>query len=278
MAKKAATKKTTIAKRNPAANPPGEIIPASEFALIENPAVLQAISYNLQGEQISESDLDRIRVPAAGGVTWEVPTLSGDVDSVKEIEGIILHSGIRRAFWENPNPTGDAPDCASSDGLYGIGDPGGECATCPFNEFGSAIKADGSEGRGKRCREMRAILFLRREDRLPVVVMAPPASLKNVKQYMVRLPCHMYQAVTKMTLEADQNADKIKFSKIKFSYVGALPTAEVGELKSFAATLKKILTAGAPVASDFNSTGNDEAGEEGSAFDGADDPANYSEE
>lgn len=229
----------------------GEMIDVRNYSLMADPMSLQAMVYNLQGEQISEFDLDRIKVPPGGMTVFQIPTPEGQ-DHVKEIVGIILHIGIRKAYWSDPNPSGSPPDCYSTDGIHGTGDPGGACAACPLNEFGSAIGPDGKPRKGKRCREMRTLLMIRENDRLPVVVTAPPASIKGVKQYLLKgLPVFMFQAITKLTLAEDKSSDGIPYSRLVPHYVGHIDPAIAKSLALYAQTLKAVLVGAAPVTNDF---------------------------
>lgn len=232
-------------------------IDASEWQLINDETSLEAMIYNLQGESLSEFDLDRIKVPSGGGAFFQVPTAEG-IQALKEVTGILLHIGIRRSYWVDPNPTGVPPSCYSTDGLLGIGEPGGDCGPCPFNQFGSGVKSDGKQAKGKRCREMRVMLIIRPEDRLPLVVMAPPASIKGVKQFLMRLPVFMFQAVTKFTLVPDK-ADGVPYSKVVPEFVGAIDLQAAKRLAAYAETIKKVLTGKAPQAADF---GDDEETEQ----------------
>jgi len=248
-------KKTAAAAAQTPANVAPEsrslaMIDASNYALINDSASLKSMIYNLQGEQISEFDLDRVKIPAGGGMFFNVPTLEG-IKPAESIEGIVLHIGIRRSYWEDPNPTGVPPQCYSVDGLIGIGSPGGDCGACPFNQFGSAVNASGKQGRGKRCREMRVLLIIRPEDRLPLVVLAPPASIKGIKQWLMRLPVYMFQAVLRLRLQADKNNDGIAYSKLIPEYVGAISPEAAKGLQKYAETLKKVIVGKAPVSGDF---------------------------
>ena len=224
----------------------GLTVDASKFALIADPAALEALKYNLQGEQISEFDLDRIKVPAGGGLMWQTQTLEG-IKSVESLEGIMLSVSVRKGYWESVAITFTPPDCYSLDGLKGVGNPGGECSGCPFNEFGSAIKADGSQGNGKRCKERRMILFLRAEDRLPIAVFAPAASIKPIKQFLMKLPVASYRAVVSLKLVQEKNGDGITFSKIQPSYLGHIDEAAgrsmLGYVKSLTASLNASVSA-----------------------------------
>ena len=249
----------------------GELIDASNYSLMADPLSLKAMVYNLQGEQISEFDLDRVKVPPGGMTVFQIPSEDG-VGHAEAIEGIILHIGIRKAYWSDPNPSGSPPDCYSTDGIRGIGDPGVECAGCPFNEFGSAIGPDGKPRKGKRCREMRTLLMIRPEDRLPIVVTAPPASIKNVKQYLLKgLPVFMFQAITRLTLEGDKSSDGIAYSKLVPHYVGHIAPDVAAALAEYAKTLKNVLVGHAPVTNDF--FGDEEAKNDPNVVEGSVDPS-----
>ena len=224
----------------------GELIDATEFALIGEPTSLAALEYNLAQESISEFDLDRVKIPAGGATVWQVPGLEG-ISNHEAIEGIIVSISVRRAFWESSfDGSNTPPDCSSTDGFRGVGDPGGECSACPFNEFGSAVKQNGQQGRGKRCQERRIILLIRPEDRLPLAISAPPTSIKNIKQFLMRLPVPMYQAVVRLELEVDKNADGVAFSKVVPSYVGHIAAEHGKALRGYAETLKRSIVAQAP--------------------------------
>lgn len=254
MAKQKETAKasTAIAKPQAAAvSVRGELISVDDWALVSSPEALEATTYNLQGETLSEFDLDRVRVPAGGGTFFAVPVLGkSEPQPAESIRGIILSVSSRRAYWEDANPSGAPPDCSSVDGVQGIGTPGGSCAGCPFNEFGSAIKQDGSQGNGKRCRESRVILMLREEDRLPIAVIAPAGSLKNVKKYLMQLPVFMYAAVTELKLEKEKSTDGIAYSKIALRYIGHIDPETAKSVKAYAEAVKASINAKAPTGAD----------------------------
>lgn len=197
------------------------------------------VAANLNGESISPFDLTRLKVPAGGGTAWDVPTLGGS-EMQKAIEGVVIHVGRRRAYWESQDPSGDPPDCSSTNGVDGRGNPGGFCDLCPLNEFGSA---KGNSGRGKACKESRLLFVMRATDRIPIVVSAPPGSLKAIKQYALKLSNHGYPifgVVTKLELVKTQNKDGIAFSQIKPSVAATLPPEAVQAVRVFAASLKDL--------------------------------------
>lgn len=199
-------------------------------ALAADPKELaEALQENLGGGSISPFDLDRIGIPAGGGLAWNVPTLDGGEDAEKELLGIVVHVQNARAFWRNPFGSGEGavpPDCTSDDAVTGVGDPGGACAQCPYAAFGSD-----SRQRGQACKLVQRLFLLRPGASLPVVVNLPPGSLKNARKYLLRLVSNGKRAssvLTRLTLEKDKNADGIVYSKAVFAMAGELapPQAE----------------------------------------------------
>jgi hypothetical protein len=79
--------------------------------------------------------------------------------------------------------------------VVGKGDPGGSCHACRFAEFGSA-----PNGRGQACRLTRNLLFVRAEDRVPLIIVVPPSSYQTVRRFLVRLPVPHYRAVIRLGL------------------------------------------------------------------------------
>ncbi len=191
-------------------------------ALDPDNGALAMMQQNLGGEQLTASDFIRIKVPSGEGTQWMIPTIGGD-ESTEVIEGVILHSSRRRAYWSNPNPTGDPPNCASSNCLQGVGEPGGICGQsgqipcCQYNEFGSAVNKH-----GKACKEGRLMFLLRQGNILPNLIMAPPASLKAMRQYLTQLPVPYWGAITALTLEQTLNRDGVTYSRIIPRMVGKL--------------------------------------------------------
>lgn len=216
------------------------VLDPKTYAILDPSQDVKAlVEANLSGESISPFDLARVKVPAGGGTAWDVPTLGGS-EMQKAIEGVVVHVGRRRAYWASQDPSGDPPDCSSTDGENGVGDPGGLCDLCPLNAFGSA---KGNSGRGKACKESRLLFVMRASDRLPIVVSAPPGSLKAIKQYALQLSNHglpIFGVVTKLELVKTQNKDGIAFSQIKPSVAATLPPEAVQAVRVFAASLKDL--------------------------------------
>ena len=92
------------------------------------------IMEELNGLNIS---LDKIKIPAGGGLAFEVPGEDPDFpDSEKEIIGVIVDHYPLNSFWtEKYNGQNVAPNCYSTDNRIGIGTPCGECAKCPSQQI-----------------------------------------------------------------------------------------------------------------------------------------------
>lgn len=210
------------------------LVPGSEAAAV--------IAANMAGEPVGIGDLSRIRVPAGGGTSWTVTDLDGE-KQVRELEGVIVHVGRRRAYWSSSDPSGSPPDCASTDCITGVGTPGGDCQTCQLNQFGSAKKPDGKPGRGKACKESALLFLLRPGATMPDVVVVPPGSLKPVRQYRLRMTRPYYECVSRLMLSVTQNKDGIKFAQITPELVGYLDKTASDQVKQYADSLKGVFAA-----------------------------------
>ena len=126
------------------------------------------------------NDLDRVKVPSGGATSWEVPTVSG-VEPMKYIDCIILDVRPGRSRWNPADRSSKVPLCASSDGIIGVGDPGGECRNCYYNKFDTAIDEHGVVGRGKACKELRRLTFYTPGEFLPKTLLLPPTSLGRIE-------------------------------------------------------------------------------------------------
>lgn len=180
--------------------------------------IAEILEENFGGDGINQGDLDRVKIPAGGGTTWEVPDLEAEdgLRSERALEGVIVAWQKPRTYWATKAGDGDPqpPDCSSPDseigmGLYGPGsaeNPTGECATCPMNEWGSAVSDDGKPGRGKACKEQRLLYLLQPHGILPLMLNLPPTSIQPLRKYLVRLASARipyYAVSTKFTLKKE---------------------------------------------------------------------------
>ena len=103
------------------------------------------------------------------------------------------------------------------------GSTGQECATCPFNQFGSG------GGQAKACKNKRLLYILPEGELLPQLFALPTGSLKPFTDYLKRNLSkgrRLSSVVTKITLKKATNAGGIGYSQCVFSCERTLDPAE----------------------------------------------------
>lgn len=210
----------------------GYIIPTA------NEDLMKGICTELEGLQVS---LDKCKIPAGGGLAFEVPGDDPDSpDSVKEIVGVIIDHYPLNSYWtEKYTGQNVAPNCFSTDSHTGIGTPGGECARCPYNKFGS-----GEDGQSKACKNSHRLYILRSGELYPLVLTVPPTSLKPLSDYLakriVTKGLRSYGVVTKLTLKKATNSTGISYSQVQFALVEKLTAEQAETMKAYGESLKSI--------------------------------------
>ena len=210
----------------------GFIIPSA------NNEIMECIGTELEGLQVS---LDKCKIPAGGGLAFEVPGDDPDSpDSVKEIIGVIIDHYPLNSYWtEKYTGQNVAPNCFSTDSHTGIGTPGGECARCPYNKFGS-----GEDGQSKACKNSHRLYILRSGELYPLVLTVPPTSLKPLSDYLakriVTKGLRSYGVVTKLTLKKATNSTGISYSQVQFALVEKLTAEQAETMKAYGESLKSI--------------------------------------
>lgn len=228
------TTKKTATELVPGSHPLPLAAVSHYAVLADTQRVLEVIRANLSGDTISEFDLDQIRIPSGGSTTWTVPSLTGPAPE-DILEGIIVLTQRRRTYWETADPSGEPPDCFSKDMLTGVGRPGGQCAVCPLNEWGSAAK-----GEGKACKESRLLFFVRATDIMPCVVIVPPSSLKPIKNYLLKLPVPYSSAVTRLRLVQERSRSNIAYAEIVPEFVGTLDERAAHGMADYGEALRSV--------------------------------------
>lgn len=196
-------------------------------------ALAELIKENI-GTDISAFDLPRIKVPTGGGVFWNFQTAEGP-QSTPFLEGIIACKHATKSRWEvdyDDASETTPPDCHSADGITGVGNPGGDCATCPFNQYESA-----SKGQGKACKDMADLFIITREGIVPTAIQVPRTSLKPLKQYGIQIMnagLSIHDVLTKFSLHSEKKGGK-DTAIIDFASLGPIPE----EMKSFVRAYKK---------------------------------------
>lgn len=147
-----------------------------------------AMDSDFTAEELAE-DMDgmqmnfpRVKIPSGGALQFEIPT--GDPenpDYARTLTGIILFNHPHNTYWPEGSEDDEnaTPLCSSTDGKLGIGCPGGSCASCAMNQFGSA-----AERKGKACKNMRVLYFLRSGELVPLQLNLPPTSLKPFRLFI----------------------------------------------------------------------------------------------
>lgn len=180
-----------------------------ETAMIMSAQEISDVIETNLGGQLDINMLDKTKVPSGGGTLWTIPTIDGDID-VKTIEGVLIFRKRQNAYWPNGLEDGGStpPQCASRDGQYGVGNPGGQCASCPLNQFGS-------KGDGKACKNSM-LLFIKQDAAiLPLVVQLPPTSITIATKYLMRLSSvgvKYYEIISQLSLVKTKNDSGIAYS------------------------------------------------------------------
>lgn len=196
--------------------------------------IREVIDLNLGSDGLDPSDLEVLKMPTGGGEHWTIETLDGSPETTDEIHGILIHQQTVRTYWEDEfSGGGEPPDCYSPDGMMGHSPTlweGGtrECATCPFDEWGTAENGD-----GKACKEKKNLYFFMNDEFFPKLLRVPPTSLNPVKKYLIKLASRripFYAVETKLELEQDSN-DSFEYSVLKPSVSRQLDEDEQEEIK-----------------------------------------------
>jgi len=219
----------------------------------------EAMSEEMEGLSI---DFDRVKIPSGGGLAFEVPGDDPDnPDMAKELVGVIVDHHPVNAYWaQKYSGQNNPPDCSSIDGKTGVGNPGGACKTCPFNQWGSG------ENGGKACKNMHRIYLLRDGEMFPLMISLPPTAIKAFSNYLAKRVVgrgrRSYGVLTKITLKKETNKDGIVYSQPQFAVAGVLSPEETQKAAEYSAGIKAITRNIGIEAADYVETRKAEMGEE----------------
>ena len=188
---------------------------------------------------------ERIKVPAGGGLAYEVPGDDAESpDMLKEFKAVVLHSHPVNAFYlEKFSGGNESPDCSSIDGKVGTDKATGKvkaCKDCAYNQWGS-----GEGEKGKACKEKRRLFLLLEGNVIPVLFTLPTTSIPVFAQYATRLLGRgkaPSRVVTKFSLKKDTSTDGIVYSKVVLNTERDLTA---GELSSIQPVILQVKSAGA---------------------------------
>ncbi|SET46326.1 hypothetical protein SAMN05660297_02479 [Natronincola peptidivorans] len=200
--------------------------------------IKEAMAEDMEGLEIF---FDRGKIPSGGGLAFEIP--GEDIDQpqlVQQLVGVMVDHHPVNGYWQEKYSGGNnPPDCSSMDGKRGEGTPGGDCKTCPLNQFGSD-----EDGRGKACKNMHRIYLLRSGEILPILLTLPPTSLKNLSNYMAKRIItkghRSYSVVTRITLKKAQSSSGITYSQAEFTVAEVLEKETAQQMAAFSEGIKGI--------------------------------------
>lgn len=145
-----------------------------------------AMRANFEGQDITPRELFfQVKVPGGGSTQFEMIKEDGDTEQVTEISGVILYIGSTRAYHEGDfgaSDTDKVPVCSSDDGQIGAGRPGGDCMSCPLNEFKSA-----KNNKAKACKEYKPTYMLVPGLSRPIAIRVSSGSFNALKNYNIEL-------------------------------------------------------------------------------------------
>jgi len=244
------------------------------LAVIESftPAVLdrEAMMEELEGLELT---FDRVKIPSGGGLAFEIPIDDDEVDTVKEIVGVIVDHHRVNAYWPSTySGQGQPPACSSMDGKIGVAPPESEvdwagqqrsCATCPFNQWGSA-----DDGAGKACKNMVRLYVLREGEAFPLMLTLPPTSIRNWANYLAKRVLgrglRPHQVVTKIGLKKEQSKSGIAYSQATFKLVGVLSQDVQQQMSAYSQSIKRVARGLGITSEDYEVTGTSD--DEGAPF------------
>ena len=202
------------------------------FANEEALAIMQEVAEEYRGLNFTP---DRIKVGAGGSTTFELPGDGEEPDVVKSISCVILHQHPANVYYREAFHGGNLPpECSSVDGITGLGNPGGDCARCPYNQFGS-------DGNGKACKNRRVLYCLREGEVFPMILNLPVGSVKEFTNYVKRLLTKgrkLGQVVTRLGVKRATSKDGIAYSQVTFSMERLLDAGEKDVVGRIAAQVK----------------------------------------
>lgn len=206
-------------------------------AVVDSSFTSEDLADDMEGLQMS---FQRIKIPSGGNIVFEIPTDDPDNPNYeKTVEGVLIHHHDANAYWPEGSEYDEntAPLCSSVDGKQGIGEPGGLCATCALNLYGSA-----PEGRGKACKNMRMLYLLQSGESIPIQISLPPTSLKPFKTFinqaflLRRRPS--YSSVIQIGLRKENNGGN-DYSVATFRLVGNFEGEQLAQIRSYTESFKE---------------------------------------
>ena len=182
----------------------------------------------------------KVKIPSGGALQFEMPT--GDPENpeyTRFLHGVILYHHASGAYWPEGCEYDDntVPLCSTVDGKQGYGTPGGACAACELNRYGTA-----TDGKGKACKNMRILYLLQDGDYIPLQLSLPPTSLRPFNDFMnaafVARRRPAWSSVVQIGLKRVDNGNNT-YSVATFRKVEDLQPEQVGEFRAFVESFRQ---------------------------------------
>ena len=221
---------TTLAERTPFLLP--DMVAGDGFSQEELAEDMDGLNLGFQ----------RVKIPGSGMLVFEMPGDNPDnPEYVQTLEGVILHSHNANVYWPEGSEYDDntPPQCQSDDGKLGVGCPGGLCASCGYNIFGS-----GPNGKGKACKNMRVLYLLQSGGFMPIQLSLPPTSIKPYTNFLnsafLARRRGLCGSVVRISLKKENNG-KDDYSVARFERLYDFTGEELARVKACAESFKEQL-------------------------------------
>lgn len=207
--------------------------PTFELARMED-FLPQDIAWEDIKENIADSELSCPKIKFSSSEATFSLSEDEESETVKSFTGIIFWYSKQNTYWSSgfdpakPGP----PDCFSTDGKTGSKkreeDRFGSCATCKFNQFGSAPK-----GAGKACRNQIKLYIQLENKAIPMTLLLSPKNLAAFNKGFLTDVTQKGLAYwkTKARFTAYKNKAKGEtFARIKIEVLGVFKGDELEKL------------------------------------------------
>jgi len=218
----------------------------------EDSSFADTMNENLDGGV--QLEFPRIKIPSGGGLFWTVP---GEEETPYAVLNCIIVDKYRvNSRWEEEEKVANKPPlCFALDAKTGIGNPGGECAKCQFNQWGSSVK-----GQGKACKNIMRVFVLLEGSQIPHLLALSPMSLDDFDAHMVnllRVNLSYYGVSSKIRLYKRVNKVGQEYSAVAWSKGEKLTPEERNKIKEYIRIIKPFMRELGADADDYNTDAGD---------------------